>query len=506
MTELLLLLLLNGLVLGTLLLSAALLLVALLRWPLRRLAGAQAQYQLWLLVPAVLLAAGLAALQPQRPLRWQIDLPEADWSAPLTAVVEPVAAAAPLAEPSVPLLPLLLLGAWLLGALVCAAVWSQGQRRLLRAPRLAAGGSAALVGAWRPRLRLPTDFRSRFPAPERRLILLHERLHAERGDTRWLLLALSLLALQWFNPLAWWALRRLRADMELACDAALLRRHPGQLKRYRQALLRAEGFAARLPLSATPCSSHPLFERLSMLPLHSLQTPRRWCVTALIAVSAGFAYAAKPAVTPAVPAVSTLQVAAAPAAPSAATPVLPAAAPKPAPARPSPKAKAPPAVPALTALTPPANAAPPPSQPLLRTDVKLTIGGQALEEVVLLEAFDKSSKRRFTMPNGQELELELRGLPADETRFPKDSIQMTIGVVNLSTGEVLAKPRLVTGNGIEASVERSVARKDGQPDQDAIRIDLLARKVHSAEPDAEAARASLMRDIEAGRAPAPFKR
>ncbi|MFO0121398.1 MAG: M56 family metallopeptidase, partial [Inhella sp.] len=202
MTELLLLLLLNGLVLGTLLLSAALLLVALLRWPLRRLAGAQAQYQLWLLVPAVLLAAGRAALQPQRPLRWQIDLPEADWSAPLTAVVEPVAAAAPLAEPSVPLLPLLLLGAWLLGALVCAAVWSQGQRRLLRAPRLAAGGSAALVGAWRPRLRLPTDFRSRFPAPERRLILLHERLHAERGDTRWLLLALSLLALQWFNPLA----------------------------------------------------------------------------------------------------------------------------------------------------------------------------------------------------------------------------------------------------------------------------------------------------------------
>lgn len=498
--------------LGSLLFAAAVLLVLLLRPLLRRLAGAQAQYQLWLLVPAVLLAAALAAWQPQRPLRWQIELPGGDWAAPLTTVIEPVAAVAPAAEARSPLLPPLLLGAWLLGVLACAGVWSLAQRRLLRTRRLAAGGSAALVGAWRPRLYLPADFRSRFPAPERRLILLHERLHAERGDTRWLLLALSLLALQWFNPLAWWALRRLRADMELACDADLLRRHPGQLKTYRQALLRAEGFAARLPLSATPCSSHPLIERLSMLPAHSVRAPRRGLAALVIGLAAGLAYAAQPAL----PGVQAPQAPAEPRPPTAPSRAAYPSVPTNLPALQAPKTQAPPTPPALRAPAAPNPAAapnppseaptPPATVPLLRTDLKLTIGGQSLEEVVLLEAFDKTSRRRFTLPNGQELEVELRGLPADETRFPKDSIQVNIGVTNLTTGKVLFKPRLVTGNGVEASVEQSVARTDGQPDLDAFRIDLLSRKLQSTQTDASTAHASLLRDIEAGRAPAPFKR
>lgn len=495
--------LLQALLVASGLFSAALGLVALLRPLLRRIAGAAAQYQLWLLVPAVLLAAGLAAQQPERTLRWQIELPAEE----LAATQPAQAGAAALTGAALPATasdwPAWLLASWLTGALGCAMVWGEAQRHLLRRRRLPAGGSAALVGAWRPRLRLPADFRQRFPVPERRLILLHERLHAERGDTRWLLLALCLLALQWFNPLAWWALHRLRADMELACDAALLRRHPEQLKPYRQALLRAQGLPVRLPWTATPCSSHPLIERLSMLPTHSLRPARRGVASLFIALAAGLAYAAQPVPTAPPP----LEAPAAPAPP--ATPVIaPVAAPKPPSAVAAPKAKPMPAPPSAAELpaAPLPHTAPTAPTALLRTDLRLTVGGQVLEEAVLLEAFGQPGKRRFRLPNGQELELELRGMPADESRFPKESIQMTIGVVNLSTGEELARPRLVTGNGVEARVERGSQRADGSPAPDFIRIDLLARKMPAADADVDTARATLLSDIEAGRAPAAFKR
>lgn len=320
----------KGLVWGSLLLSAAVLLVALLRPLVRRLAGAQGQYALWWVLPAMLLAGVVAALQPERSLRWEIQ------TRGLQAFERPAAAPAAVAggRPQAPRLPAervtaplewaawvapgaLLL--WLAGALACALSWALAQARMQRQRRLPAGSSAALIGAWRPQLRLPVDFRQRFSASERRLILLHERLHAERGDTRWLALALVLLALQWFNPLAWWAMGRLRADMELACDAALLARHPRQLATYRQALLRAQGVG--LPLSATPCATHPLVERLRLLPQHGMRGPRRGLVALVVLSSAGLAYAMQPTLRPQAlpPAIDALVVEAASPGPAART-------------------------------------------------------------------------------------------------------------------------------------------------------------------------------------------
>lgn len=460
---------LRALMLATLLLSAALLLVALLRAPLRRFAGAQGQYQLWLLAPAVLLAAGLSALQPQRELGWQIELLDADGSVPLSASSNALAAT-PAATPAPLWAPRLLLTGWLLGAMACALVWALAQRRLLRERRLAAGGSAALVGAWRPRLRLPADFRQRFPAPERRLILLHERLHAERGDTRWLLLALSLLALQWFNPLAWWGLSRLRADMELACDAALLRRRPGQWKTYRQALLRAEGFPSRLPLTATPCSSHPLIERLSMLPTHSLQTPRRWCAALVVALAAGFAYAANPAVAPAppIPAVPAVE-AAAPPPPSAATPAVTAVAPMAVPSRASAATRAaPPAVP----VTPPApegnlvtaSSLPNTEGTSVRVLLDVQINGKALATAIHTGESGEAKHTVIMVPGIGNYELSSRAEVLGEQR-----IAVGIELRELDSGKLLMSPRLISGDGVPARIERAM------PGEPAIGIDLIAR-------------------------------
>lgn len=468
---------------ATLLFSAAVLLVALLRWPLRRLAGAQAQYQLWLLVPAVLLAAGLAALQPERPLRWQIDLPDGELGLPLTTA-QPAAAETPPGPAFAPAR--LLLTAWGLGGLGCGLVWSVAQRRLLRSRRLPPGGSAALVGAWKPRLRLPADFRERFPAAERRLILLHERLHAERGDTRWLLLALSLVALQWFNPLAWWALRRLRADMELACDAAVLRRQPQQLAAYRQALLRAQGdVGLTLLLTATPCSSHPLIERLSMLPTHRLQTPRRGAAALLIAWAAGLAYAAQPAppALPTPPAVVKKALPSPPAQPSAKTTPVPGA--------PALEVKASPAPPA-----PPIEPPPAAGYSKLRVDYELSIDGQVVATDVLLQTFNERLPQRIALPAGGELLLLLEGRPHRDERLPGQDDLVLLQVALFEGEAVIGEPRLITKDGVLARIET------GEQGKRVLRLDLLPRFVTTPLHDARGALAELKRDIEAGKAPA----
>lgn len=62
----------------------------------------------------------------------------------------------------------------------------------------------------------------RWPEPQRRSVLLHELAHVKRGDA--LNLAVSQLActVHWFDPLAWIAAHRMRAQAEHACDDLVL--------------------------------------------------------------------------------------------------------------------------------------------------------------------------------------------------------------------------------------------------------------------------------------------
>lgn len=246
--------------------SLAVLVVLALRRPLRRLCGAGAACALWAVVPLTALAPLLPAWQPATPAQGMLAPVVAAVSAPLrqTIVAAPANAAA-------------LLVAWAAGALALAVALTVRQRRFRRAlgalVRLGDGtwraeGDVAgpvVLGLLRPRVVLPRDFAARYTPAQRALVLAHERLHLRRGDVPASALASALLCLYWFNPMMHWALARFRLDQELACDAAVLARHPGARRHYAEAMLNLQLAAPGLPVGCTWQSGHPLKERIMML-------------------------------------------------------------------------------------------------------------------------------------------------------------------------------------------------------------------------------------------------
>ena len=81
---------------------------------------------------------------------------------------------------------------------------------------------------------------SRWPSltpDQRETVLLHEAAHLRRGDL-WKSLFIRALALpQWFNPLAWWSLRRFDDAAEWACDDLVRSVMTGQTTDYARALV-----------------------------------------------------------------------------------------------------------------------------------------------------------------------------------------------------------------------------------------------------------------------------
>ncbi len=103
-----------------------------------------------------------------------------------------------------------------------AARQELGIRRSLRMIESGQVQSPAIIGLLRPTLILPKDVRARFDDDELRFIFLHEFAHLKRGDLvlQWLVALLQII--HWFNPMLWYAFRRMRADREPATDALVL--------------------------------------------------------------------------------------------------------------------------------------------------------------------------------------------------------------------------------------------------------------------------------------------
>ena len=240
--------------------SCAILLILVLRLPVRRLFGAEIGYHLWLIAPA----AGVASLFPS----------VAEFGAKLKQT--PTNFFDYIADIRVPTLHHAneIGVVWLAGAVLLAVVFAFGQWRFERSARAGKAGPAA-TGFW-PRMVVPDGYASRFTAEERALIRAHERTHMDRRDPTSNLMIAFLQAISWFNPLAHLAARLARMDQELSVDAKVMAQHPKGRRRYAETLLKAHAHGLNSPLACALAlgGRHPLEVRLAQLGVRRISVRR----------------------------------------------------------------------------------------------------------------------------------------------------------------------------------------------------------------------------------------
>ncbi len=102
-------------------------------------------------------------------------------------------------------------------------------------------------------------------ATHRIAILRHELSHIKRGDV-WKTLSARLLILpQWFNPLAWLALRRFDASIEMACDEYVLNNTPSNPIDYAKSLVSLVEFNQSHCGVALAAGGPPIQERIQRI-------------------------------------------------------------------------------------------------------------------------------------------------------------------------------------------------------------------------------------------------
>ena len=279
--------------------SLLMLLVLLVREPVRRQFGPAAAYGLWL-VPA------LRLLMP--PLTETVE--RAVPAAPLAAApLHSAASVTPVANPGL-IEQLggwetLALSAWLAGACIMLLLgglllYCWQRREVLRdSVQVARLGAIRIVRSEAVRgpmafgildrvVALPLDFDDRYDPDERRLAFDHELSHHRSGDLVVNHLAFVLLCLQWFSPLAWLSHSAFRFDQEAACDARVLDRVSGPNRAaYAQAITKAA--SGRALLFAGALDRPGTLQRRLRSMLTRPGPNRRFAGKALIAVAAATA-------------------------------------------------------------------------------------------------------------------------------------------------------------------------------------------------------------------------
>jgi beta-lactamase regulating signal transducer with metallopeptidase domain len=279
--------------------SAAMLLVLAIRRPFASLFGAGPAYALWL-VPA------LRLVMPPLPSWGVVELPTLIPPPTVILIAEDMAAPAPPAGGPGQWVPLLL-AIWAAGAAIFLLwqVWTYrrfvrslgrdardlGTHRGVRLIESKAVEGPISLGLFRRRIVVPADFERRYTAGERALALDHEAIHHRRLDLWWNHLGLLILALNWFNPVAWFAFKAFRADQELACDAAVAARADSDARHdYARALVKSAsrpGLIAACPLN----HADQLKRRLKMMKFHKPGRLRMLGGTAAVAMLGGLSLA-----------------------------------------------------------------------------------------------------------------------------------------------------------------------------------------------------------------------
>ncbi|MCB5424313.1 antirepressor regulating drug resistance protein [Altererythrobacter sp. CC-YST694] len=278
-----------GWLVDTLLYTGALIaLVLVLRGPVARQFGPQMSYALWALpflrfiMPPVVLPASFAPAPAADQL---VTSAGSGVLAPLSEVAFHPASAAQMPDffpPAVPTIRDTLSGmvadalvlAWLGGAaafllwrwwtyyrmrdwLLAGArpVGEVGRIRLVESP---AAISPVAFGVSDKVIALPMEFMAMEDRAARDLAIEHELAHHRGLDLLANILAQPLLALHWFNPLAWLGWRAMRRDQEAACDARVIARYDPRVRAQYGRVIASFAAGPRLSLAA-PMAGHRSF-------------------------------------------------------------------------------------------------------------------------------------------------------------------------------------------------------------------------------------------------------
>ncbi len=271
-------------------------LVLVLRRPVSRVFGAQAAYALWLLpflrliLPPITLPAAMApAAEPAAAPLAGTGASDAELAAFLTETTAAQPAAVPFDWTGV------VVAVWLAVA-ASFLVWRIVQYRQMRAMLLEGAVPVGAEGNIRfvetPEVPAPVAFGirdrvvalpSRFmhlgDCKARDLALAHEIAHHRGGDIHANFAAQLLLAMHWFNPIAWAGWRAMRRDQEAACDARVMAGRPAEERAdYGQVIASfAAGphLALAAPMACPVLGEKSIIHRLRSLNMNNTSRRRR---------------------------------------------------------------------------------------------------------------------------------------------------------------------------------------------------------------------------------------
>ena len=142
--------------------------------------------------------------------------------------------------------------------------------------------SPMILGIFRPVLVIP---REDYSSAECNMIVRHELTHCKRHDIAFKMLLTAVNALHWFNPFVYLMVREANADIELCCDADVLRNADAvQRKAYADSILtsmeREKGF---VPVST--CFSNGGIKKMKERLENIVDNGKRRCGIVLLAVT-----------------------------------------------------------------------------------------------------------------------------------------------------------------------------------------------------------------------------
>lgn len=155
------------------------------------------------------------------------------------------------------------------------------------------------LGWIKPAIILPHNIKQTLSPETLKHVLLHELGHIKRQDIFFNWLACLINILHWFNPMVWLACKRMRTDMEIACDALVLKHlDESQRKRYGTTLIEIGETPRISPRASTTLgileNHKELKERLIMIKEFTTMNMKNTLIFSLVLATTTFTALAQP--------------------------------------------------------------------------------------------------------------------------------------------------------------------------------------------------------------------